>query len=110
MGQSIWKHIQSLGLQNKYVNDDIFRLSVNKLIGLAFVPVEDVGKAYSVMITGFDQDADGLLEYFERTWVGCKRTRGKYRVCVFSYDLKMIIYFRQSSNKTSICYRNVERI
>jgi hypothetical protein len=31
------------------------------------VPVDDVARAYSSMIIDFDQDADELLEYFEKT-------------------------------------------
>ena len=61
MGQSVWRHMQLLGVQNKYVNDDAFRLNDNKLIALAFVPIDDVSKAYSAMIIEFDQDADQLL-------------------------------------------------
>jgi hypothetical protein len=41
-------------------------LNVNKLIALAFVPVDDVTRAYSLIIMDFDQDADELLEYFEK--------------------------------------------
>jgi hypothetical protein len=83
MGQSIWRHVQSLGLQNKYVNDDVFRLNVNKLIALAFVPVDDVSKAYSSMIIEFDQDSDELLEYFEKTWIGQKKARGNTIITCF---------------------------
>lgn len=39
MGQCVWRHVQSMGLQNKYNNDETFRLNVNKLIALVFVPV-----------------------------------------------------------------------
>jgi hypothetical protein len=83
MGQSVWRDVQSLGLQNKYINDEVFRLNVNKLIALAFVPVDDVSKAYSSMIIDFHHDADELLQYFEKTWVGQKKTRGKCRHHLF---------------------------
>ena len=83
MGQSVWRHVQSLGLQNKYVNDDAFRLNVNKLLALAFVPVDDVSRAYSSMIIEFDQDGDELLEYFEKTWVGQKKARGNIIINCF---------------------------
>jgi len=41
-------------------------LNVNKLIALAFVLVDNVTRAYSLIIMDFDQDADELLEYFEK--------------------------------------------
>ncbi|CAF1527946.1 unnamed protein product [Adineta ricciae] len=79
MGQCLWRHVQSIGLRNKYINDDLFRLNVHKLIALAFVPVDDVTQAYSSMIIDFDHDVDELLEYFEKTWVGQRKTRGSRR-------------------------------
>jgi len=93
MGQCVWRHVQSIGLQNKYLNDEVFRLNVNKLIALAFVPVDDVSEIYSSMIIDFNQDADELLEYFEKTWVGEKKTRGKYRHHLFLLQLEIIICF-----------------
>ncbi|CAF2563492.1 unnamed protein product [Rotaria sp. Silwood2] len=73
--------VQSLGLQNKYTNDDKFRINVKKLMGLAFVPVGDVLKAYSSLINDFDDEDYLLLDYFERVWVGQKKSsrRGKPR-------------------------------
>ena len=104
MGQSIWRRVQSLDIQNKYTDDEHFCLNVNKLIALAFVPVPDVAKAYSVMIGNFGQDANDLLEYFETTWVGTKRLEvngGRSNVFL---DPKTFTYFRQSQNKTTIRY------
>lgn len=77
-GQCVWRQVQSQGLQHRYVNDESFRLAVNKLIALAFVPVADVVQAYSSLLCDFDQEADSLLDYFEKSWVGEKKTRGDY--------------------------------
>ncbi|CAF4631856.1 unnamed protein product, partial [Rotaria sp. Silwood2] len=73
-GQCLWREVQSLGLQNKYTNDDKFRINVKKLMGLAFVPVGDVLKAYSSLINDFDDEDYLLLDYFERVWVGQKKS------------------------------------
>ena len=67
MNHSVWRHVQSIGLHNEYANDETFLLSVNKLIALAFLPVDDVARAYSSMIIDFGQDADKLLDDFEKT-------------------------------------------
>ena len=75
-GQCIWREIQSLGLQNKYINDEKFRINVKKLMGLAYVPVSDVIKAYSSIATDFDVEDNDLLHYFERVWIGPKKGRG----------------------------------
>ena len=62
------------------MDDEFFRLSVNKLIALAFVPVSDVAHAYLSLLDDFDQEADALLDCFEKFWVGEKRTRGEYHL------------------------------
>jgi hypothetical protein len=50
------------------------------LIALAFLPVDDVTRAYSLIIMDFGQDADELLEHFEKIWIGQKKTRGTYSI------------------------------
>jgi hypothetical protein len=75
-GQCIWRQIQHHGLQNKYKDDKLFHLNVKKLIALAFVPISDVIKAYDMVTDDFDDDADALLDYFEKTWIGEPKKRG----------------------------------
>ena len=76
-GQCIWRQLQALGLQKKYQEDKPFNLSVRKLIALAFLPIVDVVKAFDLLSDEFDDDADKLLDYFESTWIGARKTRGK---------------------------------
>jgi hypothetical protein len=52
-------------------------LQCKKLITLAFVPVSDVIKAFDLIAAGFDDDADEFLDYFEKTWIGEPKKRGK---------------------------------
>jgi hypothetical protein len=52
-------------------------------MALAFVPVDDVSRAYSSMIIEFDQDDDELLEYFEKTWIGQKKARDNTIITCF---------------------------
>ncbi len=76
-GQCIWRQIQSHGLQKKYQEDKSFHLGIKKLIALAFVPVLDVIKAFDLIADDFDDDADDFLGYFEKTWIGEPKKRGK---------------------------------
>ena len=76
-GQCIWHQIQSLGLRKKYLEDKSFHFNVKKLIALAFVPVSDVIKGFAVVADEFDDDAEDLLGYFEKTWIGEPKKRGK---------------------------------
>jgi hypothetical protein len=79
-GQCVWRHIQNLGLKKKYQEDKPFHLNVKKLLALAFVPVLDVVKAYELIAEEFSDDddaTDDFLEYFEKTWIGQPKKRGK---------------------------------
>ena len=54
-------------------------------MGLAYVPVSDVIKAYSSIGTDFDVEDDELLNDFERVWVGPKKGRG-----IFTMQISII--------------------
>ncbi|CAF2044232.1 unnamed protein product [Rotaria magnacalcarata] len=75
-GQAVWRQVQNKGMATKYREDESFRLNVKKLIALAFVPVGDVIKAFDIVAELFDDDADDLLDYFEKTWIGERKRRG----------------------------------
>ena len=68
-GQCIWYQIQSLELRKKYLEDKSFHLNLKELIAFAFVPVSDVIKGFDVVADEFDDDAEDLLGYFEKTWI-----------------------------------------
>ena len=90
-GQCIWRQIQNNGLQNKYQEDKCFYLNVKKLLALSFVPVSDVIKAFELIVNDFDDDADDFLGYFEKTWIGEPKRRGKTHRkknhLIITYDL-----------------------
>lgn len=48
-GQCVWRHIQSVGLQQMYNNDDQFAWHMKHLIALAFVPVTNVIVAFETL-------------------------------------------------------------
>ncbi|CAF5020469.1 unnamed protein product, partial [Rotaria socialis] len=75
-GQCVWRQVQSKGLSTKYQEDENFRLNVKMLIGLAFLPLSDVITGFDLVAGEFnDDDADDLLDYFERTWIGEPKRR-----------------------------------
>ncbi|CAF3241198.1 unnamed protein product [Rotaria sp. Silwood2] len=78
-GQCIWRHIQENGLSTKYDDDDNFRLNVRKLLSLPFVPASEVIEAFELIADEFDDEADTLVEYYEKTWIGEKKKRGAGR-------------------------------
>ncbi|CAF3920813.1 unnamed protein product [Rotaria sp. Silwood1] len=57
------------------------------------------------MIIDFEQDADKLLESFEKTWVGQKKGRGKYRhhiVSLTTHSCHLILGSRRTKPQFSI--------
>ncbi|CAF3590042.1 unnamed protein product, partial [Rotaria socialis] len=45
------------------------------LIGLAYLPLSDVITGFDLVASEFDDDAECLLDYFEKTWIGEPRRR-----------------------------------
>ena len=72
----MWRLVQNKELSTKYKDDECFRLNVKKLIVLAFVPLGDIIIGYELIVEQFDDDADDLLDYFEKTWIGERKRRG----------------------------------
>lgn len=76
-GQSIWRHIQLVGLQSVYNEDANFAFQLRLLVALAFLPVECISDAYDELIATdfFDgpnehkNAIEELLTYFQTTYV-----------------------------------------
>jgi hypothetical protein len=65
--QSIWRQIQSNGLQSKYSNDSDFALNLRKLAALAYIPENDVLSAFETLLESqfYQQEMlSNLIDYF----------------------------------------------
>ena len=67
--QAIQWQVQRKRLVTKYSEDEYFRLNVKKLIALAIIPVDEIITAFASIVNQFGNDADDLLDYFEKTWI-----------------------------------------
>jgi len=85
LSQCIWRHLQQTPtLQQRYVDDPEFALSIRQLAALALVPVSDVSSAFDdLMDSPFYRDNSTILapfiNYFEDTWIGRPGWRGRGR-------------------------------
>ena len=61
-------------INNIYRENEYCRFNVKKFIALAFISVDDVVTAFDLVAQQFDDDADDLIDYFEKTWIGPKKT------------------------------------
>lgn len=95
--QSIWRHIQQVGLQAKYASDADFALHLRWLLALPYVPTADVEKAFNALVsTEFFADNEGaehnvaiqtLLGYVETTYIGRFDRRGQRKTPMFPIEL-----------------------
>ena len=89
-GQAIWRHIQTLGLEQRYQNDEEFAVIIKQFQALAFVPTVDVIPCYDEFLSSLSDelvnDLSEFLDYFERTWTGLEH-HGRRRRPLFSIGL-----------------------
>ncbi|CAF4950134.1 unnamed protein product, partial [Rotaria magnacalcarata] len=76
--QAVWRQVQSKGLTTKYNEDEVFRLNAKQLIALAFAPLDQIITGFDLICDQFDDDADDLLEYFEKTCIETDRKKPQF--------------------------------
>ena len=75
--QSVYRKIQSEGLQNTYTTDEAFALHAQMIPALAFVPVNDVITAFEALQDDAPAELAPILDYFEDNYVGRPRRRNR---------------------------------
>lgn len=95
--QTIWRHVQAVGLQIRYNNDAMFALNIRQLMALAFVPAQDIESAFTRLCqsefwTDNEEKEDNgkvqeLLAYFEKTYIGAPSRNGRRKNPLFDPSL-----------------------
>lgn len=97
--QSVWRQIQSAGLQSKYSSDSSFAHNFRMVLALAFVPPEDVVEAFEQITSTefwldneeseFNDEKQAFLNYFEATYIGKsgRNCRSQRKRPLFAIDL-----------------------
>lgn len=87
--QSIYRHIQSNGLQHRYETDGDFALQIRMLPALAFVPTGNIVQAFDDLIDHgqFLLESQPVVDYFEDTWIGRPNRGNRRRLPRFPHDL-----------------------
>ena len=91
--QALWRKVQDFGeVRARYREDDDFAFNIRMLAALAFVPVAEVVSSFEMLlneeffVTNYDL-LEGLIAYFEDTWIGRPRGAGERRAPRFSLSL-----------------------
>lgn len=77
LSQNIYRNIQRLGLQKKYMDDENFALKVRMLPALAFLPEEQVVAAFEKLSEIMPPEAEPIVDYFEDSYIGRMRRGGR---------------------------------
>ena len=70
LSKSIDSHVKKLGLSRKYDADFDFRIRVNKLSALAFIPLADLVSTFESLASEFLDDELALLSYLRILGLG----------------------------------------
>lgn len=75
LSQSIWRKVQSFGLEAEYVSTPEIRTAIKSLAALAFCPEDDVIASFELLddvlnACPFAQRVQPLYHYFEDTYIG----------------------------------------
>ncbi|XP_076388846.1 uncharacterized protein LOC143264616 [Megachile rotundata] len=111
--QCLWRNVQLTGLQRKYNTDTRFALNIRMLLALSFVPIDDVRSAFDQLVeTKYYKDHEdelhGILDYFERTWIGVLSRSGKSRLKPY-FALSLWNYYEAVINDLIRSNNAVER-
>lgn len=72
LGQSLYRRIQSEGLQGEYQDplNNILRTQTHMILALAFVPVNDIPAVFKKLNRFATPMLTNVLQYFERNYIG----------------------------------------
>ena len=102
--QNIFRKVQSEGLQNEYQQNPDFALQVKLLPALAFAPPFDVQTLFSVVVQNLHMPVtEGLVLYFERTYIGRTLPGGAFQQLIFpitmwNYHLEALAGYSRTTN------------
>ena len=70
LSKNVFKRVKELGLQQRYVNDPVFRGNIRMIAALSFVPTQDVIAAFNSLCQHCGNDEQLVLDYFETNYIG----------------------------------------
>ena len=88
LGQSLYRRVQSEGLQAQYndPNDRSLKDAVHMMLSLAFVPTADVPRSFEVLYDDIPDDLVGVATNFDEYYVNGRRGRGRRRAVPPGYS------------------------
>ena len=110
--QNIFRKVQSEGLQNEYQQNPDFALQVKLLPALAFAPPFDVQTLFPVVVQNLPMPVtEGLVLYFERTYIGRTLPGGSFQqpifpIAMWNYHLEALAGYPRTTNAVEAWLRS----
>ena len=102
--QNIWRKVQAVGLQTLYSNDQGFAISIRMIAYLAFADPFEVPSLFAEVASQLPTpQADQLIEYFERTYIGRRLPGGAYQqplfpIGIWNYHFDTVLGIPRTTN------------
>lgn len=87
LSQSVYRHVQAAGLQERYRTDENLALAVRMLPALAFIPIDHVVEAFEKLEDLASNEIMPVIDYFEDTYIGRLRRRRQRAQPTFPVDV-----------------------
>ena len=67
--QAVYRKVQTLGLSQRYVNDESSRVCIRKLLALAFVPKVNIPQTFDILKANCPEELRAIFDYYEDYWI-----------------------------------------
>ena len=84
--KSVYRRVQTDGLQQQYIDQEAFRTNIGMIPAFAFVPLDDIIPAFERLSQHCQDDEQTIFDYFESNYIGTLR-RGRRRRPLFPHTL-----------------------
>ena len=108
--QSLWRHMQELGLAAHYVQEDGLerRKEFHSCLSLAFVPPNHVLTAFRKLKANVSQDMNPLLDYIGKTYVrNTGRRRPRYPIDTWNVYQRTLDQLDRTNNVVEAWHRRL---
>ena len=86
--QNIWRKVQAVGMQAEYSQDQELAIRIRQIPALAFAAPHEVPALFDEVAALLPTpQANGLIQYFERTYIGRTLPGGGYQQALFPTEM-----------------------
>ena len=110
--QNIWRKVLAVGMLAEYSQDQELAIRIRQIPALAFAVPHEVPALFDEVAALFPTpQANGLIQYFERTYIGRTLPGGGYQKALFptvlwNHHFDTAFGLLRTTNAVEACHRN----